>query len=48
VNPFTLRFNPTRIVVVTLIIMVVVGVMFGMDLLNGRWDEPLLQPHPAL
>ena len=42
-----LRFNPTRIIIVALMLIVVVAVTFGIDLINGRWDEPLLQPQLA-
>ena len=31
-----------------LMVIVVVAVMFGIDLINGRWDEPLVQPQPSL
>jgi hypothetical protein len=30
--------------IVVLMLIVVVAVMFGIDLINGRWDEPLIQP----
>ena len=42
------RFNPTVVVVVALMLIVVIAVMFGIDLINGRWDEPLIQPQPQL
>jgi hypothetical protein len=48
VTQLSLRFNPTRIVIVALMVIVVVAVMFGIDLVNGRWDEPLIQPQPQL
>jgi hypothetical protein len=30
--------------VVALMLVVVVAVMFGIDLINGRWDQPPIQP----
>jgi len=26
-------------------VVVIVSVMFGIDLINGRWDQPPIQPH---
>jgi hypothetical protein len=43
-----LRLDATRIIVVALMLVVVVAVMFGIDLINGRWDEPLIQPQPQI
>ena len=30
--------------VVALMLIVVAAVMFGIDLINGRWDQPPIQP----
>jgi hypothetical protein len=29
---------------IALMVLVVVAVMFGIDLINGRWDQPPIQP----
>ena len=47
-NVLGVRFDARSIVVVALMLIVVVAVMFGIDLINGRWDEPLIQPQPQL
>jgi hypothetical protein len=39
-----LRFSPRSILVVALMLVVIVSVMFGIDLINGRWDQPPIQP----
>jgi preprotein translocase subunit SecE len=44
VKELSRRFDPTSVLVVVLMLIVVVAVMFGIDLINGRWDEPLIQP----
>jgi hypothetical protein len=36
------------ILIVALILVVVVAVISGIDLINGRWDQPLIQPQPEL
>jgi hypothetical protein len=36
------------ILIVALILVVVVAVMSGIDLINGRLDQPLIQPQPEL
>jgi hypothetical protein len=33
-----------RFLVVALMLAVVIAVMFGIDLINGRWDQPPMQP----
>ena len=33
--------------VVALILVVVVAVMFGIDLINGRWDQPHISPRSS-
>jgi hypothetical protein len=48
VNVRGVRFEARSIIVLALMMILVVAVMFGIDLTNGRWDEPLLQPQPAL
>jgi hypothetical protein len=32
------------VLVVALMVVVIVSVMFGIDLINGRWDQPPIQP----
>jgi len=44
VGTFLLRPHPVK----QFSTPVVVPVMFRTDLINGRWDEPLIQPHPQL
>jgi preprotein translocase subunit SecE len=44
VKELSRRFDPTSVLIVVLMLIVVVAVMFGIDLINGRWDEPLIQP----
>jgi hypothetical protein len=44
VSVLGLRLSPRSILVVALMVMVVVAVMFGIDLINGRWDQPPIQP----
>ena len=39
-----LRRNARSIVLVVLMLIVVVAVMFGIDLISGRWDQPPVQP----
>jgi len=39
-----MRLDAKSITVVALMVVVVVAVMFGIDLINGRWDQPPVQP----
>ncbi len=39
-----LRSQIKTILVLALMVMVVVAVMFGIELINGRWDQPPIQP----
>jgi hypothetical protein len=48
VNVLGLRIDARSIIVVALMLIVVLAVMSGIDLINGRWDEPLVQPQPLL
>jgi hypothetical protein len=48
VDRLGVRFEAKTIIVLALMFVVVVSVMFGIDLINGRWDEPLIQPQPLL
>ena len=42
------HFNSRSVLIVVLMLIVVLAVVFGIDLINGRWDEPLIQPQPLL
>ena len=37
-------FFSWRFLIVALMLTVVIAVMFGIDLINGRWDQPPIQP----
>jgi hypothetical protein len=39
-----LRLDARSVMVVALMLIVIVAVMFGIDMINGRWDQPLIQP----
>ncbi|HYR16207.1 MAG TPA: hypothetical protein VEQ67_18625 [Mycobacterium sp.] len=39
----TLRRNVRSVMIVALMLIVIVAVIFGIDLINGRWDQPLIQ-----
>ena len=43
-----LRFPLRSVLVVALMVAVIIAVMLGIDLINGRWDEPLIQPQPQI
>jgi hypothetical protein len=36
------------VLVVALMVVVIVSVIFGIDLINGRWDQPLVEFQPPL
>jgi hypothetical protein len=40
-----LRLDPRSVLVAVLMLIVVLAVMFGIDLINGRWDQLPVQ-HP--
>jgi hypothetical protein len=48
VTVFGLRLDARSIIALALLLIVVVAVMFGIDLINGRWDQPLIQLQPQL
>jgi hypothetical protein len=43
-----LRFSPRNVLIVALMVVVVISVMFGIDLINGRWDQPAIEFQPPL
>ena len=38
------HWSSKRLLVAALMVIVIVSVMFGIDLINGRWDQPPVQP----
>jgi hypothetical protein len=42
---FRPRLDAKSVLLAALILIVVAAVMFGIDLINGRWDQPPIQ-HP--
>jgi hypothetical protein len=44
VNLPWLRIDARSVLVIALMVVVVTAVMFGIDLINGRWDQPPVQP----
>ena len=44
VKPLRLRLDPRSILLAALMLIVVAAVIFGIDLINGRWDQPPIQP----
>jgi hypothetical protein len=44
VKAVRLRLGAKSFLLVALMLMVIVAVVFGVDLIDGRWDQPLIQP----
>lgn len=42
------HWSSKRLLVAALMVIVIVSVMFGIDLINGRWDQPLIEFQPPL
>jgi len=43
-----LRFPIRSVLLIALMVAVVVAVIFGIDLINGRWDQPPIEFQPQL
>jgi hypothetical protein len=43
VIPRHLRLSSKSVLGVALMVVVVLAVMFGIDLINGRWDVPAIE-----
>jgi hypothetical protein len=44
VKVFRLSLSARSVLVAALMLIVVASVMFGIDLIYGRWDQPPIQP----
>ena len=44
VKVLRLSLSSRSVLVVALMLIVVVAVIFGIDLIYGRWDQPIVQP----
>jgi hypothetical protein len=44
VNVLRLRLDVRSILVLALLVLIILAVMSGVDLINGRWDQAPIQP----
>ncbi len=44
VKTLRLSVDAKSVLVAALMLIVVAAIMFGIDLINGRWDQPPIQP----
>jgi hypothetical protein len=44
VKVFRLSLSARSVMIAALMLLVVMAVMSGIDLINGRWDQPPIQP----